>query len=62
MENKQELKKKKRERGGGREGTKYRYSTDFPVTCINDSSVYLFIIFVKSHLICSNKLEVTKSL
>jgi len=34
----------------------------FPVTCINDSSVYVFIIFVKSPLICSNKLEVTKSL
>jgi len=48
---------KKRERG-----TKYRYNTDFPVTRINDSSVYIFIIFVKSSLIHSNKLEVIKSL
>jgi len=56
MENKQELNFFLR--GGG---AKYRYGTDFPLTCINDSSVYLFIIFVKSPLICSNKLEVTKS-
>jgi hypothetical protein len=58
MENKQEFNyKRQRERE-----TKYRYNTDFPVTFINDSSVYVFIIFVKSSLIHSNKLEVIKSL
>jgi hypothetical protein len=56
MENKQELNQKREI------GTKYRYSNDFPVTCTNDSTVCVFIILVKSPLICSNKLKIIKSL